>query len=249
MQSVSQYDTAERSSSIPAAAASVAGSASRFNHDFWAFTPANPSSSYLNHYHVRFGPAENPAATVRGDGFFVVHYLPMAAELWLDSTQGWLAVVDGATRYAMVERFRYEDGKPYPGKASVIFWSNGPEVRVSSDGVLTLGADSESRLYYLEADIMSDAGILIRPLQANALGNGKVRLSGSFGVFFSGRLVARFYDERGHSLGTLSIADVNPAEPVSLETEIVPQENPRDSHFTWKTTTASTAVRFRKYMS
>jgi hypothetical protein len=254
MQSVSQYDTAERSSSIPAA--SVAGSTSRFNHDFWTFTPANPSSSYLNRYHVRFGPAENPAASVRGDGFFVVHYLPMAAELWLDSTQGWLAVVDGATRYAMVERFRYEDGKPYPGKASVIFWSNGPEVRVSSDGVPTLSADSESRLYYLEAEInsplcrlrpgetcdfetewfptrggnefhgVSDAGILIRPLQANALGNGKVRLSGSFGVFFSGRLVARFYDERGHSLGTLSIADVNPTEPVSLETEIVPPGKP-----------------------
>jgi len=32
-------------------------------------------------------------------------------------------VVDGATRYAMVERFRYEENATYPGKASVIFWT------------------------------------------------------------------------------------------------------------------------------
>ena len=103
----------------------------RINHDFWTFTPANPSSSYLNRYHVRFGPAENPAVSVRDDGFFTVHYVHMAAELWLDSTEGWLAVVDGASQYAMVERFQYEENKPYPGKASVIFWTNGPEIRLN----------------------------------------------------------------------------------------------------------------------
>jgi len=74
MQSVSQYETSD-----PAAP-------SGFNHDFWTFTPANPSSGYLNRYHVRFGPAENPAVSVREDGLFTVHYVHMAAELWLDST-------------------------------------------------------------------------------------------------------------------------------------------------------------------
>src|ERR1700722_12908243 len=101
----------------------------RFNHDFWTFTPANPSSSYLNRYHVRFGPAENSAVSVRDDGLFAVHYVHLAAELWVDSTEGWLAVVDGSSGYAMVERFEYEENKSYPGKASVIFWTNGPEVR------------------------------------------------------------------------------------------------------------------------
>ena len=41
-------------------------------------------------------------------------------------------------------------------------------------------------------------------------------------MFFSGRLVARFYDEHGHSLGFLPVVQVNPAEPVSLDVEIVP---------------------------
>ena len=93
------------------------GTPARFNHDFWTFTPANPSSSYLNRYHVRFGPAENSAVSVRDDGLFAVHYVHMAAELWLDSTEGWLAVVDGGSRYAMVERFQYESEQILPGKS------------------------------------------------------------------------------------------------------------------------------------
>jgi hypothetical protein len=254
MQSVSQYDTGEPSSPSPGSPSP--GTSARFNHDFWTFTPANRSSSYLNRYYVRFGPAENSAVSVRDDGLFTVHYVHMAAELWLDSTEGWLAVVDGGSRYAMVERFQYEDNKPYPGKASVIFWTNGPELRLNSEGMPFLSADADASPYYLEAELNSpmcklrpgescdfdtewfpsragsefhgvtDAGIVIRPLRANAVENGKIRLSGSFGVFFSGHLVARFYDEHGRSLGTRPIADVNPADVVSLAAEIVPPGKP-----------------------
>ena len=251
MQSVSQYDTSDRNSS-----GSPAGDSPQFNHDFWTFTPANPSSSYLNRYHVRFGPAENPAVSVREDGLFMVHYVHMAAELWLDSTDGWLAVVDGKSRYTMVERFQYEDGKAYPGKASVIFWTNGPEMRLSSEGVPSLSADSDAGPYYVEAEInspicrlrsgencsletewfptragnefhgVSDAGVVIHPLQATRRENGKIKITGTFGVLFSGHLVARLYNEHGAFLGTTSLANVDPTEVVSLDTEIAPAEKP-----------------------
>jgi len=245
MQSVSQYDT-----SLPAAQGLNA--AAQMNHDFWTFVPANPASSYLNRYHVRFGPAENPAVSVRDDGFFTVHYVHMAAELWLDSTEGWLAVVDGKSQYAMVERFQYETTKRYPGKASVIFWTNGPESRLNSDGQLSLSADPDASPYYLEAELNSpmcrlrpaescsfetewfptrsgsefhgvtDAGILIRPLQATAAGEGKIKLSGAYGVFYAGRLLAHFYDEHGRSLGTVPVAEATPAEPVEMQKEVTP---------------------------
>jgi hypothetical protein len=245
MQSVSQYNTADPNAP------------SRFNHNFWTFSPTNRSSTYLNSYHVRFGPAENPAASVRSDGLFTVHYLHMAAELWLDSTEGWLAVVDGSSRYAMVERFRYEENKPYPGKASVIFWTNGPSIKLNSDGEATLSrGDEEDSPYYLEAELNSplcrlraaetcemetewfptrldgdlhnvtDAGVISRPIRATHLQSGKIRLSGSFGVFFTGRLIARSYDEHGGFLGTMPVADVDATEPVSLETEISPPGKP-----------------------
>jgi hypothetical protein len=250
MQSVSQYDTSNANS------AASQDMASRINHNFWTFTPANPSSSYLNHYHVRFGPAENPAASIRDDGLFGLHYVHMAAELWLDSTAGWLAVVDDASKYAMVERFQYEENKSYPGKASVIFWTNGPEIRLNSDGIPSLSPDSEAGPIYLEAEINSpmcrlrpgescnfdtewfptragnefhgvaDPGIVIRPLQLSQLASGKIKFSGSYGVFFSGHLVARFYDEHGSNLGTMPMADVTPTEPVSLDTELAPPGKP-----------------------
>ena len=236
MQSVSQYDTSDRSSSV--------------NHNFWSFTPANPSSSYLNRYHVRFGPAENHAVSVRDDGLFAVHYVHMAAELWLDSTAGWVAVIDGESHYAMVERFQYEQTKSYPGKASVIFWTNGPEMRLSNDGVPSLSADTDAGPYYEEAELNSpmcrlragescsfetewfatrsgsefkgvtDAGIIVRPLECALTTSGKLKLSGSFGVFFSGHLIARLYDAHGKLLGAMPAATVSPSALVSLDTEI-----------------------------
>ena len=238
MQSVSQYDTSNNRDQ-----------ASGMNHDFWTFTPVNPQSSYLNRYHVRFGPAENPAARVRKDNLFTVHYAHRAAELWIDSTEGWLAVVDGSTKYAMVERFQYEANKTYPGKASVIFWTNGPEMRLNDEGNPQISKDPDASPYYLEAEInspmchlragescvletewfptrsgdefhgASEAGILIRPLTAVSQ-NGKISLSGSFGVFYSGRLTARLYDEHGRLLAVAPVADVTPNEPVNLSTEI-----------------------------
>ena len=252
MQSVSQYDTSGANSE----GVTDPSTSSKFNQDFWTFTPANPSSTYLNRYHVRFGPAENRAAEVRDDGYFTLHYVHMAAELWLDSTDGWLAVVDGKSRYAMVERFQYEDSKSYPGKASVIFWTNGPEVRLSGDGVPSLSADSDASPYYLEAELNSpmcrlhpgescsfdtewfptragsefhgvtDAGIVIRPFRAVVRPSGKVKLSGSFGTLYSGRLMARLYNEHGSLLATVPLGNVTPTEAVLLETEVTSSEKP-----------------------
>jgi len=244
MQSVSQYNTAD---------ASAPG---RSNQNFWTFAPANPVSSYLNRYFVEFGPAENRAVSVREDGLFALHYQHLAAELWLDSTPGWLAVVDGDSRYAMVERFRYEKKETYPGKASVIFWMNGPEVHMNSEREPALGSGGDASPRYLEAEINSplvelrpgesrdfdtewfptragsefhgvaDAGIVVRPLQMSRLENGHIRLSGSFGVFFAGRLVAHLYDEHGTSVGIMPLIAVDPVDLVVLETELTPSAKP-----------------------
>ncbi|HZC24708.1 MAG TPA: hypothetical protein VE866_15310, partial [Candidatus Binatia bacterium] len=73
---------------------------------------------------------------------------------------------------------------------------------------------------------VQDAGIVIRPLRATLLDTGHVRLSGSFGVFFAGRLVAHLYSEHGFSLGTMPLAQVDPTELVVLETELTPSEKP-----------------------
>jgi len=243
MQSVSQYDTGK-----PADPA-------RGNREIWGFAAANPSSAYLNRYHVRTGPVENPSATIREDGLFALHYSHLAAEFWVDSTTGWLAVVNGSSRYAMVERFQYQENKSYPGKASVIFWTNGPQLRFDDDGRAAISESTDGSPFYMEAEINSpmcrlrpgescqldtdwyptragnqfhgvtDAGIIASPLQATLEG-GKVKLSGSFGVFFPGKLVAHFYNKNGSMVATVPVADVNPKELVVLSLDTSPHDNP-----------------------
>lgn len=243
MQSVSQYDTGN--SSDP----------SRGNREIWGFTASNPSSAYLNRYHVRTGPAENPSATIREDGIFSLHYSHLAAELWVDSTAGWLAVVNGSSNYAMVERFRYEENKPYPGKASVIFWTNGRGLRFDNDGHASISEDTDSSPFYMEAEINSpmchlnpgascdletdwyptrtgkqfqavtEAGIVTTPLRAT-YENNKVKLSGTFGVFFPGKLVAHLYNQHGSMIATLPVADVTPNKLAAVNFETSPPENP-----------------------
>jgi hypothetical protein len=73
---------------------------------------------------------------------------------------------------------------------------------------------------------VEDAGIVVRPLQAILLETGHIRLSGSFGVFFAGRLVAHLYNQHGASLGTMPLTQVDPADLVVLETELIPAAKP-----------------------
>ena len=68
--------------------------------------------------------------------------------------------------------------------------------------------------------MLSEAGIIARPLRATRTASGKLKLSGSFGVFFAGKLVARLYGEHGGNLGTMPVIDVKPTEAVSLDQEI-----------------------------
>ena len=137
VQSVSQYDLSD------------ASDPSQYNHDFWAFAPLNPRSSYLNGYHVRDGLA-NISFSVK-DGLFRLNWRYLENEVWLDSTAGWIALVDGATHYAMVEKTRYIEGADYPDKASVIFYKNGPTVQLNAQGMPYLTSKNlKETPYYME---------------------------------------------------------------------------------------------------
>src|SRR5215469_6538534 len=90
VESVTQYDTADTAHSD-------------YNHDFWAFTPANAQSSYLDGFHVRSGLAEDPSYSVKNQ-MFSLHWLYLQGDVWIDSPAGWVAVVDGSSQFALVER-------------------------------------------------------------------------------------------------------------------------------------------------
>ena len=233
VQSVSQYNLAD-----PAAPGG-------FNHNFWAFTPANPRSSYLNSYHVRDGLANDPSFSVK-NGLFRLHWLYLESEVWIDSPAGWLAVVDGTNKYAMVEKTRYYPNETYPDKATMIFYKNGPTVELDPQGMPQIArSGTEEVPYYMEAEMNSpmaelgpgqtytmeshwfpcrlardfhtvtDAAAVGTPLAVVRQGK-ELLLTGSFGVFYPGTLEAVLYNKGGEEKDRVSLQPVSPADLLDL---------------------------------
>jgi len=73
------------------------------------------------------------------------------------------------------------------------------------------------------------SGVVGTPLAAAATPTGLV-LTGNFGVFYTGRLMAHFYNRGGEAIGTAPAGDVNPLQPLKLQVTVqAPQETARVS--------------------
>jgi len=247
VQSVTQYDTKNPEHS------------GDYNRDFWAYTPANPRSAYLERFHVRAGLADDPSFRIK-DGLFSLHWLPLENEVWLDSTEGWIAVMDAAAQFGMMEHFHYIPSGDYPGKATVIFYKNGSSVTLDDAGFPQLTTPHvEEPLRYMEAELNSPivslspgqtyamdtewnpvragkepvsvtaAGICFVALQATHSPQG-VKLQGLFAVFISGHFEAELLDVSGNKLKSLALEAVNVEKPLELvQTITAPAEAVRVS--------------------
>jgi hypothetical protein len=70
-----------------------------------------------------------------------------------------------------------------------------------------------------ELRTVTPAGVVLRPLAASWTAEG-LQLSGSFGVFFPGRLVAHVFDLRGLEIATADLHSVDPQTSVELKQTI-----------------------------
>jgi hypothetical protein len=242
VQSVSQYNLSD------------AGDPTQYNHDFWAITPLNPNSAYLLGYHTRDGLASDPSYGTK-DGLFRLNWKYLENEVWLDSTAGWVALVDGATQYAMVEKTKHVAGGDYPGKATVIFYKNGPMVRLNEKGFPYLPSTTlQETPYYMEAELNSPLAVLgpgetyafdtnwfpsrlshdfTSVTDAGLVGKpfvvrrsgANLDLSGSFGAFYPGELRAFLYDEGGRKQKEVALVSVRPQDPIALHQSIAADKN------------------------
>jgi hypothetical protein len=239
MQSVTQYDTADHSKP------------GQYNRNFWAFAPLNPRSAYVDGYRVEAGLADDPSFSAR-DGIFLLHWLYLENEVWLDSDAGWLAVIDDATQYGMVEQFQHVADGEYPGKASLIFYKNGAALELDPQGMPRMRPSSpEQAPYYMEAEInspivrlqpgesyvmdtqwspvragkdfrtLTPAGLVGRPLSA-CLSKDGIRIAGTFGTFFPGKLSAHMLDRAGAEQAVVMLRDVDPLEVVTVDEKLAP---------------------------
>jgi hypothetical protein len=248
VQSVTQYNTA------------APGDPGNYNRNFWAFTPANPASVFNRRFDAHAGLIDHPSYGIQNNSLFALHWSYLEGEVGVDSTAGWVAVVDGLSSYAMVERFRFFPGADYPERASVIFYIDGPTLNLNAKGMPEISRTKlEDTPYYMEAELNSplvtlapgesyafdsewfptrmtpplvdvtDAGMVGRGLAALPFGGG-LRLTGFFGVFCAGRLLAHLYDARGVALKTQEVTNADPLEAVSLDATIpAPPETDRVS--------------------
>jgi hypothetical protein len=237
VQSVSQYNIADPRD--PA----------NYNRDFWAFTPANPASVFNRRFDAHAGPIDHPAYGIQNN-LFALHWCYLEGEVGVDSTAGWVAVVDGLSSFAMLERFRYFPAAEYPERSSVIFYIDGPSLRLDSQGMPEVSRTKlEDTPYYMEAELNSPlvdlapgetyrfdtewfptrmTPHLVSVSEAGLIGRELtatragtgVKLAGFFGVLYSGRLVARLYDARGVPLKPLEVTKVDPREAVTLDATV-----------------------------
>src|ERR1035437_1203278 len=101
---------------------------------------------------------------------------------------------------------------PYYMEAEV----NSPMIRLKPDASYGM----ETRWFPVRADkelkAVTAAGVILRALATSLTVEG-LQLSGSFGVFFSGRLVAHVFDRRGLEIATADLQPVDPQTPVELQ--------------------------------
>jgi hypothetical protein len=200
-----------------------------------------PLSEYPKGYHLRSGPDVNDAYEVK-DGTLRVHWNDIVQEVWVDTPSGWLAAVNGDNGYTMVERHDIDPNHEYPSKASIIFYSSGApcarrgrpsgsregpfvEAEVNSPMVTLKPGESYAMDTTWYPTRMTDdfkkptwSGVIGQPLTATRTADGLV-LSGEFGVFYPGTLVAHLHP-RTQEDNTMKVVDVSPAEMVHLQSTI-----------------------------
>jgi len=230
VQSVSQYNTADASGQKASA-------------DMWAFAASNERSGFDGEYFVRSG--KTPPGLSVGNGLVTLNYHSAESEVWFDTQDGWLAVADAATGYAMVEKFRVDAGKEYPGKATMIFYTNDGNDR------------SDGGLYYMEAEVNSplvrlqpgetyamdtewfptrggrdfagvtEGGVIAERLHVQNA-SGSSRLVGTYGVFYAGKLVAEFLTGDRKVIGKKTLRGVAPQVVARVDEKIrIPQDAER----------------------
>ena len=175
-----------------------------------------------------------------------IHYLYRVGKVGLDSSAGWMAVVNGQKNIGLVENFDYFPEREYPDRASVEEWNDGPGIISRTSFDQTLADDPRRTPYFLESEVLSpfakldpgeqyeftvywsptsvpnpvhDAvweGAVSEPLSAVVEGN-QVTLRGVFGVFTPGTLEAQFYNAIGQIIERQTLQAVDPREVVRLD--------------------------------
>jgi Domain of unknown function (DUF4380) len=220
---------------------------SKPNPELYVYIPINPKSIYPDGFTHIYGDVRHPSDEIVDHGRLLrIHYLYRVGKVGVDSSAGWLAIVNGQKDIGLVENFKHFPDRDYPDRSSVEAWNDGPGIISRTAFDQTLTGDLHKTPYFLESEVLSPlatldpgeqyeftvywsptsvpnpvhkavwAGAISEPLTASKEGN-QITLRGVFGVFTPGTLEAQFYSAMGAIIDHQTLESVDPREVVRLD--------------------------------
>lgn len=126
------------------------------NEKLRVYCPRNPKSAYPRGYTELYGIVNNPAFRLdRENNVVVSSYRRHVGKIVADPADGWQAIVDGNTGYALVERFSVTPGADYCDGGPAEVWINGPGQFFAAGEVITLPEELSKTPAYVESEILS----------------------------------------------------------------------------------------------
>jgi hypothetical protein len=200
---------------------------------FWIYFPINPRSRYGASGVYTTGESGAWKGEVL-PGVYAVECRPEGKKIFSDSHEGWICFADRTRHVVTANTFPVFHGKSYPdneARMAVYLSDELPYAEVEVMGPVTELAPGEKSTFSMEWGIahaqppvsdVNDVGVVTKPL---AVQNG--RLTGKYGVFYSGSLYMVLRDLRGVMLKKTLPQPVSPLKPVLIDQPFKPDPDVR----------------------
>jgi hypothetical protein len=204
------------------------------------YFPLNPDSEFDTGFVELI---DNPDArsqweVLQDHGLMRVSYRQQTGKIGADSLAGWIAHVDEMHNMAYVKRFEVSKLAEYPDQGSIVeVYTSGKEsymeVEVLSPLIDLKPGDEHTvvREWFAAAvpgPILTtgQAGALAEPLECTEGDEGKLKVTGVFGVFAEGSAILATADADGRMAEPLLTFPASPAVPLAIEEQV---ERPDDA--------------------
>jgi hypothetical protein len=196
--------------------------------NYWAYFTIDPNSVFGSNG-VRWDQSSTAWKGEVAPGVYGVQFLPEGKKIFADSPEGWVAYANRSDSLVSVKTFDLYEGNYPDGGAHVEAWINSGspymEVEVVSPVVRLAAAGSGANRYTFTENWwltrmatpvlgVTPAGAVARRMTYEAAGR---RLTGAYGVFYTGTAKAVFFGHDGGILAEGASRPVTPLQPFNLE--------------------------------